>query len=207
MAPTSPLLRLTLPACLATTAAMESRLGGRHLPVLLWILGSERRHPVSHEELAEALWGEDLPESWEASLRMAISKVRAFLVEAGFEPASLRSVGGAYQLELGQVVVDLETATAELQAAERALAAGQAADAADRAAQARALLESPFLPGSGGPWVESRRNQLRALLVRALELEAETFGASARLDAAMAAAGSPGDGAARAAEPVSAGGR
>lgn len=186
---TTPLLRVTLLECLAIRDGAERRLGGRHLPVLLSILASERPRAVGTEELAEALWGEDLPESWQASLRMAVSKVRAFLVEAGFEPAALRSVGGGYllKLDLG-VVLDIESAAEQMHAAEQALVAGQGADAADRAAQARTLLEPPFLPGSAGPWVESKRHQLKALLVRALELEAEAFGASGRLDRAVAAA-------------------
>ena len=54
-------------------------LGG---PALAFLV-TERRRPVSRDELAEVLWGEALPPSWEASLRAVVSRVRRRLVAAG----------------------------------------------------------------------------------------------------------------------------
>lgn len=61
----------------------EHQLGGRHLPILLTLLALERRRVVSRHELAQALWDDDLPATWEASLRVAVAKVRTFLGECG----------------------------------------------------------------------------------------------------------------------------
>ena len=39
-------------------------------------LASERHRPVRRDELAEILWGEDAPESWDTIVRGLVSKLR-----------------------------------------------------------------------------------------------------------------------------------
>ena len=106
---------------------------GRHF----WVyLVCERHRPVAKDELADVLWGEDLPRSWDQMLRGNASKLRAILAGAGLEPAvALKSAFGAYQLVLPpDAVVDVEEAASALEGAGAALDAGGDADEAYRAA-------------------------------------------------------------------------
>src|SRR5215217_5334459 len=71
---------------------------GRHF----WVyLVCERHRPVAKDELADVLWGEDLPRSWDQMLRGNASKLRGLLACAGLERAvALKNTFGAYQLAL-----------------------------------------------------------------------------------------------------------
>jgi DNA-binding SARP family transcriptional activator len=165
---------------------IEHELHGRYQPVLLALLATERRRAVPRDELAEALWGEELPDTWQSSLRVAISKVRTFLVSAGLEADCLQSGAGGYRLRLGdEVEVDIEAARNDLEAAEQALASGDFDAARDLAASARAVLVGPLLPGGEGPWIDEKRRVVKGLLVRALEAEADAY--TARGEGARAA--------------------
>lgn len=169
---------------------VEHQLSGRHPRLLLALLATERSRSVPRDELADALWGEAVPESWQASLRVSLSKLRAFLVAAGLERASLMSSGaGGYQLELGsRVEIDVERARSNLEVAERSLAAGDLVVACEASAAARVVLAAPLVPGADGPWIEDRRRAARRLLVRALEVEAEARAARGESGRAVAAA-------------------
>lgn len=184
-------LRSRLGGCTATGEdGVEHRLSGRLPPVILAVLASERHRAVPRGELAESLWGDGPPATWEASLRMAVSRLRAFLVAAGFDPGAVASTGGGYQLRLGEAIrVDLDEASGQVEAAERALASGRLRPACDLAAEARSLLDAPLLPGSEGPWVDAARRRARSLLMRALEVEAEARGAGGEASVAVVLAG------------------
>jgi DNA-binding SARP family transcriptional activator len=186
----APTVRIALSGRTAITrGGTERELPGRHPGALFALLAAERHRAVPRDELAEALWGERLPATWQSSLRVAISKVRAFLVASGFEPGALMRGAGGYRLRLGDSVeVDVETARRDVEAAERALASGQAGLAGELAASARAVLTAPLVPGAEGPWVDDRRRAARGLLVRALETEAEARLTSGEGAAAAAAA-------------------
>lgn len=134
-----------------------------------------RDRPVPRGELAEALWGEDLPRTWETSLRVVVSKLRTWLEGAGLErEESVVSGHGTYRIRLpARAVVDVEEAAAALAAAESALGAGDAAGARAAAGAAAGVASGDFLPGATGAWVERRQDELRALRVAALELAGE----------------------------------
>jgi DNA-binding SARP family transcriptional activator len=182
----APTVRISLSGRTAITrGGTERELPGRQPRALFALLAAERHRAVARGELAEALWGDRLPATWQSSLRVAISKVRAFLVASGFEPGALMRGAGGYRLRLGDSVeVDVERARRDVEAAERALASGQAGLAGELAASARAVLTAPLVPGAEGPWIDDRRRAARGLLVRALETEAE-----ARLSSGEGAAG------------------
>ncbi|HTJ75476.1 MAG TPA: tetratricopeptide repeat protein [Acidimicrobiales bacterium] len=134
----------------------------------------ERRRPVPRDELADVLWGEELPPTWTSALRGALSRVRRALGDAGV----LRSEARCYQLRLpSDVEVDVEEVAAVVAAGTGPLA--RVADLASRR----------FLPGAGGAWVEGRQRELDTLRVRALELLAEACSATGDHRAAVAAAG------------------
>ncbi|HEX6348231.1 MAG TPA: BTAD domain-containing putative transcriptional regulator [Candidatus Dormibacteraeota bacterium] len=129
-------------------------------------LVSERARPVSHGELADALWPGSLPAAYETALSALMSKLRALLGRR-----AITSVNGCYRLELAaDAWVDTEAAHAGLHEAEAALRAGRPAAAYGPATVAAAILRRPFLPGLETDWVEQRRADLRQQLLRGLEV-------------------------------------
>jgi len=158
---------------------------GRLGRVVLAYLVTERHRPVHRDELAEILWGEQVPRTWETSLRVVVSKLRAALGEIGLPAGVLATGRGGYRVELppGAVLaVDVEEAVEAVAAAEALLAGGRPEEARPLAAAAAAVAGRPFLGGDGGEWGERREGELRALRLRALLAVA---------DAALAA-GDPG---------------
>lgn len=130
-------------------------------------------HPVSRDELADQVWPHALTASWERDLSAVISKVRAAL-----EPIELASMLhgalGCYEIQLPPgATVDVEDAVGFVEDAESAWRAGDVAAAMPAAATAANLARRPFLPAERGLWVEQRRDQLRATLLRALDVLVE----------------------------------
>lgn len=163
---------------------------GRFGRLTLAYLVCERHRPVSRDELADALWGEDLPRSWEQMLRAMSAKMRAMLRDVGLDPAqALVTAFGAYQLHLpADVVVDVEEAAANRDAALAALVAGDAGRSVELAGAAAAVAARQFAPGATGTWVERRQAELRELNLSALEIVARGAAALGRTADAVAAA-------------------
>lgn len=171
-------LRLCLAGGLAADAgtrrAGEGELRDRRAQVALAVLVLERHRRVARDELAEIVWPEGPPPTWEPALRTVVSHVRAFLAAAGIAPGALMARSGCYELRLpDDAEVDVELATASVKAAEQAVHGGGTAPAMHPLRWARDVLARPLLPGVDTPWVDRRRDELRSLLVRALEAEAE----------------------------------
>ena len=155
--------------------------------VALAFLVTERSRPVTRDELAEVLWGEALPPTWEASLRAVVSRVRRRLEAAGIVGDVITGGGGCYQLRLPEgAVVDVEEAAADLEAARDAVAHRDWGPAQERAGAAAA--GHRFLPGLGGLWVEHRQAELDDLRVSALDILADAASAGGNHAAAIAAA-------------------
>lgn len=144
---------------------------GRLGRLALAYLVVERHRPVTRDELAEVLWGDDLPRSWETSLRGVALRLRGLLGAAGLVPTeALTSAYGCWQLQLSAgTVIDVETVPVDLARAEQALAEGRADDARALAEGAATLAGRGFLPEATGAWVERRQDELRELHQRALE--------------------------------------
>src|SRR5947209_1544157 len=170
------------------TASPETRLGGLGRTALAY-LALERRRPVPRDELADVLWGEDLPSTWQSALRGVLSRVRSTLVDVG-EPAVdvIRNEFGCYQMVLSpDVTVDVEEVAAGLASAEQQLEHAPE-DAQRVATEAAERASCQFLPGATGAWVERRQADLAALHVHALELLADAATTSGDHAAAIAAA-------------------
>jgi len=152
--------------------SLDEQALGRQARVVFAVLAGARHRPVSKEELAEALWPDDPPASWQPALRGVVTKVRTALTAAGLDGAhAIRSAFGCYQLDLPEgSIVDLETASESVEKAEAALAAGNPTGARALAEGATAVTSQPFLAGQEGPFPEAVRRQLEVLHLRALEV-------------------------------------
>ena len=146
----------------ADGAPLDAGSLGRLGRVALAYLVAERHRPGTRDELAEVLWGDELPRSWETSLRGVALRLRGLLGAAGLVPGeALTSAYGCWQLQLpAATVVDVETVPVDLARAEQALAGGRPAEARAAAEQAATVAGRGFLPETTGVWVERRQAEL-----------------------------------------------
>jgi len=153
----------------------EERLPGRQGRLVFAYLASENGRAVTRDELAEALWGEEPPPTWEKALGVIASKLRALLAECGIDGAkALSSAFGCYRLDLpAGSRVDVVAAAGSLAEAEAALAAGDSDTARAAASLAASLVREPLLPGEDAVWVEGKRRELTDLHVQALDCLAD----------------------------------
>ena len=146
------------------------RFAGRQGRLVFAYLVAERGRPVPKDELAEALWGEAPPATWDKALTVIASKLRGALTDAGVDGGTaLTGAFGCYRLDLPEGTwVDVTVATDSVDTAEAALAAGELEEARTAAGLAAALVRQPFLPGEAGAWVDEKRRELADLQGRAL---------------------------------------
>lgn len=165
-------------------------LAGRRSEIVFAYLAVAHGRSVSRDELADALWPELLPDTWNAALRGVLSDVRRFLERAGLSPAqTLVTEQGRLRLQLPPgTVVDIDEAHAALADARERAGDGDhagAARSAGRAAEAAAL---PFLSFHGEGWAGDVRADLDRLHIDGLALQAESLAQAGDPRAALAAA-------------------
>ena len=131
----------------------EERFPGRQGRLLFAYLVAEQGRAVPRDELAEALWGEAPPATWDKALTVIASKLRGALADAGLDGRELLTAAfGCYRLDLPEGTwVDLFAAASSAQDAEEALAADELDQARAAAESAESLARRPFLPGSRPP--------------------------------------------------------
>ncbi len=149
----------------------EQRFPGRQGRIVFAYLTAQNGRAVPRDELAELLWGEELPATWEKALRVLMTKLRAVLEQCGIDGSTaLTSAFGCYKLTLpAGTWIDVEAAAEAVERAEAALSAGDLAEVRSQGSAAAAIARRSFLPGQDGNWVEERRRDLRELLVRSLK--------------------------------------
>src|SRR5580765_876509 len=105
----------------------EARFPGRQGRLLLAYLAAEHGRPVPRDELAEALWEEARPATWDKALSLLVSKLRGLFTSEGIDGASiLTNAFGCYQLDLpGESSVDVVLAANAARETDEALAAGE----------------------------------------------------------------------------------
>ncbi len=132
----------------------------------------ERRRSVSRAELAEALWGDDIPDGWDAGLSAVASRLRAMLkpVAEAAPGLELTSDAGGYRLLLPpDAFIDFDRARYGLHLAETATSQGDVNTALSEGRVALEIAARGFLPGNELPWIELRRRQLRDIQIHAAE--------------------------------------
>jgi SARP family transcriptional regulator, regulator of embCAB operon len=162
------------------TLIRAARLPRRQGRVAFAFLVGERWRAVPRAELADALWPDGPPAAHETALSALASKLRTLFVDVGIPRDAIGVADGCFRVELpASSWIDTEAAHAAVHEAEAALRSGRHAAAYGPAVVAAAILRRPFLPGiDGGDWVERRRDALRALLVRVLDVLAQVHAAN-----------------------------
>ena len=130
----------------------EERFPGRQGRLLFAYLVAEQGRPVPRDELAEALWGETPPASWDKALTVIVSKLRGLLADRALTARdALTAAFGCYRLDLPEERwVDVVVAVNAANEAEEALAVRRPGEG--RAAAALAVVaDAAALPaGRGG---------------------------------------------------------
>ena len=150
------------------TVIREADLPGRQGRRLWAYLVLHRRGPVGRDELAEALWGDEVPDAWDTTLNALASRLRR-AVGAILEIA-IRGEPGRYAVSLPtDVFVDWERARDAIHEADRLVYADRPAAALAEARVAMEIAARGFLPGEDAPWIEGQRQTLREIRLRACE--------------------------------------
>jgi predicted ATPase len=149
----------------------ESNLPGRQGRVVLARLALDPQ-PVHRDVLADTLWPDGPPATWERTLSGVVSRLRSGFTNAGLD-LTIANAFGCYELQRpADAKLDLELAADHTDAAERALSVGDLSTAAEQGARAVTIARRPLLAGEEGEWLEAARSELRSVLVRALETHA-----------------------------------
>ena len=146
-----------------TVVINERQLRGKQGRLVFAYLVCERTRPVSREELAMVVWGDDLSPSWEGALSALLSRLGTLLSSdlLRAQGVSLSRGFGQFRLRLpADVWIDLEAGLSALDRAEAALRMGQTGSRLGPATVAANFARRPFLPGGNGFWAESQRNKL-----------------------------------------------
>jgi len=155
----------------------DADLGGRQGRLALVYLVAERERAVTQSELAELLWPDSLPPSWPVALSAVISKLRQKLATLGVDRDQIiANAFRCYQFRPpADTWVDLEAAAEAVHQAEGALLANQPGAAYGPSLIATTIARRPFLTGEDAPWVETRRDRMRDILVRSLDCRVEAL--------------------------------
>jgi DNA-binding SARP family transcriptional activator len=154
----------------------EADLPGRQGRRLWAYLVLHRRGPVGRNDLAEAIWGDDVPDAWDTTLNALASRLRRTLAPlAEITPGlAIRGELGRYVLRLpGDAFVDWERARDAIHEADRRVFVGDPAGALTEARVAMEIAARGFLPGEDAPWIEGQRQALGEIRLRACERTVE----------------------------------
>ena len=156
----------------------ERRLRGKQGRLVFAYLVCERTRAVPKEELATAVWPQDLPRSWEGALSALISRLGSLLSSDSLKArgVSLSRGFGLYRILLPtDAWIDLEAGTSAIDQAEGALRAGEPGRVLGPATIAATVARRAFLPGVNGEWVDSQRGKLERQLLRSVDCLSEMW--------------------------------
>ena len=166
-------LAIETPGRLLTEREFPARQGRR-----LWAwLVLHRQRPAGREEAAVAVWGDELPDSWDAALSALVSRLRRMLRPLAAESAGIQIQGdaGRYVLEMpNRSFIDIERARLGLHAAETSLLRHDHDAALSEALVAMEISGRGFLAGEDAAWIAAARRDLSDITIRALECTVES---------------------------------
>ncbi len=141
-------------------------------------LALNRTQPVSRDDLAEAIWGDEIPDGCDATINAVVSRLRTILrrVSAPEGAVGIHGEVGRYRLLLPRdAVVDWERARSASHAADTAMRRREYDAALSEARVATEIAGRSFLVGEQGPWIEGQRRAMADvhLHARACTVEAE----------------------------------
>jgi SARP family transcriptional regulator, regulator of embCAB operon len=146
----------------------ERNFPGRQGRAVFAFLALRRHRAVHREELMNAVWPGEAGAQGDSGLDPILSKLRALFRAAGLADAAMRAGAGTVELQLpSSTWIDVEAAANALDEAEGALRRNDGA-AWSLANIAATISARSFLPELEAPWIEARRNTLRAMQLRAL---------------------------------------
>ena len=167
----------------------ESAFPGRQGRLAFAFLALSAQRPVARDALADSIWNDALPASWDSALKSLVSKLRTVLAAAGLPTDTITTVSGCHQLRLPVGAwVDLEASARAIDVAEAALARDEIDRAWSEATVTTAIARRAFLPGEDAPWIDDVRRSLRSRHVRALETLAQVWLAREKAPLAVASA-------------------
>ncbi len=127
-------------------------------------------HTVRTDQLADALWVDQLPPTWSTAIRGVVGKARRWLADEGLSGAIERRAGG-YALALpAPWITDLEAGRRAALRAETAAAERDHELAAQLADEAAAWCDGELLDGVEGDWLDAIRWERRQQLTASLAL-------------------------------------
>ncbi len=138
---------------------------GKQVPLLFAYMALHRDRHIGRDELSNALWPAQAPNSEDAALRTLLSRLRSGLGSS--------VVVGRDQLTLAlpePVWIDVEAAATGIGRAQEALDLGDARTAWALAQVPLNISGRGLLPGAQASWLEPRRRELEDLRLQALEL-------------------------------------
>ncbi len=159
-----------------TTVLREADLPARQVRRLWAYLVLHRVRPVGRDDLAVALWGDDVPDAWASTLNALVSRVRRILapLAAAAPGLAIHGESGRYALTLpADAFVDIERARTAIHDADRFMYRRDFGPALAEARVAMEIAGRGFLPGEEAPWIEGQLRTLAEFRVRALECTVE----------------------------------
>jgi DNA-binding SARP family transcriptional activator/pimeloyl-ACP methyl ester carboxylesterase len=136
---------------------------------LLAVLLLHANRTVGREQLVDALWGEEVPESAQKMVQIHVSQLRKALPEA-----RLLTRAPGYLLEVGDDEIDLARFERSVARARRALSDGQAEQARALLGEALGLWRGRALAEFSEPFARHEGARLEELRVAALEWRIES---------------------------------
>lgn len=142
---------------------------GRRLWAFLVI---NRRRPLGRDELVDALWGQDLPDSWDSTLNGLVSRLRRLLrgIPIAGDELGIHGEVGRYVLRVPPgTFVDHERARHAIHQTEILLRQRAYGESLAEARVALEIATRGFLAGEDAPWIIGQRRLLADIELRALE--------------------------------------
>ena len=155
----------------------ETAFPGRQGRIAFAYLALSAQRPVARDVLADALWPDTLPSSWDTALKSVVSKLRAVLVDARIGPEPTRQCRGLLPVAPPGRCVGRSGSVRDV----RRLRRGRAAARRLRPRLQRRYRRHghrgrrSFLAGEDAPWIETVRADLRTWHVRALDVLAHAW--------------------------------